>query len=90
MTSAPSPPAKVPPATIAAAGVALYGADWKSALARDLGVNRRTLTYWMTGGATPAGVRHPGAPPAVRDELRDLLLARARTIADLLARFDQA
>lgn len=30
-------------------GLFLYGADWKSALARNLGVARSTIQRWSTG-----------------------------------------
>jgi len=31
------------------AGEALYGHEWQSAIARDLGVNRRMVRFWATG-----------------------------------------
>jgi hypothetical protein len=32
-----------------AAGEALYGRDWQSAIARDLGVSSRTVRFWAAG-----------------------------------------
>ena len=41
-----------------AVGAALYGNQWQSAIARDLGVSDRTMRRWAAGTAeTPAGLR---------------------------------
>lgn len=32
-------------------GRALYGTQWQSALARDLGINDRTMRRWVADGA---------------------------------------
>lgn len=37
-------------------GEALYGQQWQSALARDLGVSDRTVRRWAAGGKVPQGV----------------------------------
>ncbi len=38
-------------------GAALYGAQWQSALARDLGVADRTVRRWVAGTTeVPAGL----------------------------------
>jgi DNA-binding transcriptional regulator YdaS (Cro superfamily) len=37
------------PDVLRAAGEALYGAVWQSALAHALGVNPRTLRRWLSG-----------------------------------------
>lgn len=37
-------------------GEALYGQQWQSALARDLGVSDRTVRRWVAGGEPPPGV----------------------------------
>lgn len=66
-----------PRAYLIAAGAALYGPRWQSALAADLGVTDRTMRRWLAGTTA--------LPDAVPDELRALLRARGKTIADLLA-----
>ena len=38
---------------IARVGRALYGAQWKSPLARELGVHERSLRRWAAGEARP-------------------------------------
>lgn len=39
-------------------GLALYGPQWQSALARDLGVSDRTIRRWVAGQfPVPVGVR---------------------------------
>jgi hypothetical protein len=37
-------------------GEALYGQQWQSALARDLGVPLRTMQRWAAGGVLPAAL----------------------------------
>lgn len=37
------------PTDLRAAGEALYGPQWQSALAESLGVNRRTIRRWLSG-----------------------------------------
>lgn len=66
-----------PRAYLAAAGEALYGPRWQSALAADLGVADRTLRRWLAGDRE--------IPDSLPDELRALLAARGKTIAALLA-----
>lgn len=36
-------------------GEALYGQQWQSALARDLGVSDRTVRRWVAGSSDPPG-----------------------------------
>jgi DNA-binding transcriptional regulator YdaS (Cro superfamily) len=44
-------------ALLIACGQALYGQQWQSALARDLGVSDRTMRRWVAGEqSVPAGV----------------------------------
>ena len=38
---------------LAEAGEALYGQQWQSALARDLGVSGRTMRRWVAGTSDP-------------------------------------
>jgi DNA-binding transcriptional regulator YiaG len=38
------------------AGEALYGLQWQSALARDLGISDRTMRRWAAGDSIPEGV----------------------------------
>jgi DNA-binding transcriptional regulator YdaS (Cro superfamily) len=47
----------VTPTLLREAGESLYGSLWQSALARDLGVNDRTVRRWAAGESRiPAGV----------------------------------
>ena len=41
------------PADLEAAGQALYGAQWQSALARSLGVDARRVREWLAGERKP-------------------------------------
>lgn len=59
---------------IAAAGAAIYGDEWQNPLARDLGINERTMR--RIAAAAKAGEPYPVAPGALAD-LQDLL-ARAK------------
>ena len=53
-------------------GEALYGPRWQSEMARDLGVNKRTIGRWLSGvSAVPAGLRN---------DLRKLVGARAELL----------
>lgn len=59
-------------------GEALYGPQWQSALARDLGVSDRTMRHWAAGTReTPAGIH---------TDLLRLTMARAQALAALAAR----
>jgi hypothetical protein len=53
------------PAQLAAAGTALYGAQWQSDLARALGVSSRDIRYWVSGQRT--------APEGTRERVKSLL-----------------
>lgn len=60
-------------------GLALYGPQWQSALARDLGVSDRTIRRWVAG-------QFP-VPVGVHAELRRLCVERGaqlRALADRL------
>jgi len=59
-------------------GNALYGQQWQSALARDLGVSDRTMRRWVAGDTEP--------PTGVRDDL--IRLAHVR-LADLKSVIDE-
>lgn len=64
------------PLTIA--GQALYGPQWQSALARDLGISDRTMRRWVAG-AVP--------PESIWPELRALLTRRQIKIGGILKEF---
>jgi hypothetical protein len=76
MDHAAAAAARLSPDALEAAGRALYGDQWVSALARDLGVARRRIQFWRTGD--PTRNRPPGAPLRVASELAALLRARAQ------------
>ncbi len=61
------------PSILRAAGEALYGPLWQSALARDIDVTDRTMRRWV-GGDNPI-------PENVGRELRALLKARGLAMA---------
>jgi len=65
-------------------GTTLYGEGeaWPSRLAEDLGVNERTLRRWIAGQSA--------IPERVWDELINIAIGRAREIADLVPKIDQA
>lgn len=48
---------KSPPDMLADIARALYGEQWRMALARELGINDKTITRWMTG-RTPLPADH--------------------------------
>lgn len=60
------------------AGEALYGSQWQSALARDLGVSDRTVRRWASG--------HTDMPQGVYVDLLRLTQERAQVLEDLAAR----
>lgn len=57
-------------------GVALYGPRWQSDLARDLGVDDRTMRRWVAGDSA--------VPDGVNVDLLRLLTERADEIDDLI------
>lgn len=57
-------------------GEALYGPRFQRELARDLGVNERTMRRWVAGDTSP--------PEGVRVDLQKLLRKRQAVIAALL------
>ncbi len=58
--------------TLTAVGGALYGPQWQSQLARDLGVAIRTMQRWAAGEFT--------IPPGVWPEIGDLCRARGNAL----------
>lgn len=56
-------------------GQALHGAQWQSALARDLNVAVRTMQRWASG-ETPI-------PPKLREELARLAADRREALGNL-------
>lgn len=56
-------------------GEALYGAQWQSPLARDLGVSDRTMRRWAADGA----------PERIAPELLALVTARGEALASVAA-----
>lgn len=62
-------------------GQALYGQQWQSALARDLGVSDRTMRRWVAG-------THP-LPEGVRADLRRLCVARGAQLRELASKLLQ-
>ena len=63
-------------------GEALYGEQWKSSLARAVGVNHRTMQRWAAG-------KNPIPDHAV-ERLHALLTARHAELAALLAEWRKA
>lgn len=63
-------------------GQALYGQQWQTALARDLGVNDRTMRRWVAG-------QFP-VPVGVRAELVTLLKERGVMLDALAERLSSA
>ena len=63
--------------TIIECGEALYGPRFQRELARDLGVNERTVRRWLAGDTSP--------PEGVRTDLQKLLRKRQAVIAALLS-----
>lgn len=61
-------------------GQALYGQQWKSDLARDLGVADRTVRRWLAGESE--------MPAGAQDELRQLCLKRSAELAALAAKIE--
>ena len=57
------------PNHLAAAGRALYGQLWQSALARDLGVNDRTMRRWVAGHEPPETICENGPNDAEMAEI---------------------
>lgn len=44
------------PEMLSTIGRALYGQQWQSDMARDLGVNNRTVRRWVAGESQPDGI----------------------------------
>lgn len=74
-------PTIVPPDALIRAGRAMFGDNWQTPIARELGVSDRSVRYWTKGEhAIPAGVV---------GDLVKILRARGRkmdALADELAR----
>lgn len=71
-------------AFLAAVGATLYGEGehWIGRLAEDLGVNERTMRRWLANESA--------IPERVWDELINIAIGRAREIADLIPKIEQA
>ena len=65
------------PATLTAAGEALYGPLWQSDLAQALGVNRRTVSRWKSG--------QNEIPEGLAEDLWELMARRADLIEMVMA-----
>ena len=69
---------------LATIGATLYGEGEHcvSQLAEDLGVNERTMRRWLSAESA--------IPARVWDDLINIAIGRAREIADLVPKIDQA
>jgi predicted transcriptional regulator len=69
---------------LASIGATLYGEGehWIARLAEDLGVNERTMRRWLAAESA--------IPARVWDDLINIAIGRAREIADLIPKIDQA
>lgn len=63
-------------------GEALYGAQWQTAIARDLGVSDRTVRRWVAGSAD--------LPPGVYVDLLRLTQERAARLDALAPQLREA
>ena len=63
-------------------GQALYGTQWQSALARDLGISGRTMRRWVAGTTD--------APAGLHVDLLRLTQERAAVLDSLAARLRKA
>ena len=74
------------PAELRAIGRRLYGEDWQTPLARDLGVNPRTVRKWLAGARAISSVvalavsslQLPDAPPRLTLPARAPTVGRSR------------
>lgn len=66
---------------LTAIGTALYGSQWQSALARDLGIADRTMRRWVSGESP--------IPTGIIAELTRLLRERQMDIEAVLADLPQ-
>lgn len=72
---------RIAPEQLKSAGRALYGDQWQSALARDLGVGSRRVREWMAlERSIPAGVGL---------QICTLLKGRSQLMADLAQRIER-
>jgi predicted transcriptional regulator len=71
-------------ALLATVGATFYGEGehWIGRLAEDLGVNERTMRRWLAAEAA--------IPERVWDDLINIAIGRAREIANLVPKIDQA
>lgn len=69
-------------ALLIACGQALYGQQWQSALARDLGVSDRTMRRWVAGAQR--------APAGLAIDLLRLCVERAAHLDELAERLRRA
>jgi hypothetical protein len=65
---------------LARTGEALYGAQWQSPLARDLGVSDRTMRRWSSAGP----------PERIFGELLALVRARSTVLGEIAEALEQA
>lgn len=63
-------------------GEALYGPQWQSALARDLGISDRTMRRWVAGTSEP--------PAGLYADLLRLTQERAAQLDSLAPRLREA
>lgn len=77
---------KSPPDMLADIARALYGEQWRMALARELGINDKTITRWMTG-RTPLPADHRIFDDLSRtiEEAREAAATRRKTLGELAA-----
>lgn len=59
-----------------AIGEALYGPQWQSPMANDLGVNSRTVRRWITGENRP--------PPSILLSLQNVMERRRNLLNNLI------
>lgn len=64
------------------AGEALYGQRWQTDIARDLGVNDRTIRRWLSGA--------DDLPNGVALDLLRLCMERAQALDDMVVRLKTA
>lgn len=64
---------------LAQAGTALYGSAWKTALARDLKVQERSVAFWANGNNPHFDLSH-----SVFEKLASMLAERQTSLASAL------
>ena len=66
------------PAALAESGEAIFGPDWKTPMAEELGVGRRTISRWAAGDFN--------IPPGIAGELADVAERAASRLAAVIAK----